>query len=168
MALEELHDLHGFRQFDQELLVPVEMMDVGRIASGEARHRGNVLPVGDRHEFGLMLAILAEGLDAERLLDQRLDADVVIVLFVLVGPFPGHATAPDAGDRRALFRFRAHAFGPHSSTTVSVTGSRTRVSFSTSPSFLSGSSAATPLPTPGKTGRPRGTLARARDRKKAS
>jgi ribonuclease BN (tRNA processing enzyme) len=38
VALEEPQDLHGFRQFDQELLVAVEVMDAGRIASGEARH----------------------------------------------------------------------------------------------------------------------------------
>ena len=36
-----------------------------------------------------------------------------------------------------------------------------RVSFSTSPCCFNGSSAATPLPTPGKTGRPRGTRSRA-------
>src|SRR5216683_473428 len=125
-------------------------------------------PIGDRHELAFVLAVLPEGLHAQSLLDQRFDPDLVVVGFVLVRPLPPDTPAPDPRDRRPSCRLLAHRCGPHSCTTVSVTGSSMRVSRSTSPCFLSGSSAATPLPTPGKTGRPRGTLACARVRKKAS
>src|ERR1041384_2584428 len=165
VAGEQPDDLHRLRQLDQKLRIAVEVVDVGGIAPGEARHRRDVLPVGDGHELALVLAILAECLYAERLLDQRHDADVVVVLLVFVGALAAHAAAPDAGDGRPLGIVH---FGPHSWTTVSLTGSSMRVSFNTSPCCFNGSSAATPLPTPGKTGRPRGTLASARDRKKAS
>src|SRR5262245_58180387 len=108
-------------------------MDAGRIAAGEGRHGLDALPVGDRHELALGVAILAQRLHTQGLLDQGRDADVVVLLLVLVGAFPRHATAPDARDGRTPFAGRAHALGPHSCTTVSLTGSSMRVSFSSSP-----------------------------------
>src|ERR1044072_8920976 len=86
MAGEQADDLHRLRQLDQKLRIAVEMMDVGGIAAGEAGHRRDVLPVRDGHELAFVLAILAEGLYAERLLDQRHDADVIVVILVFVGP----------------------------------------------------------------------------------
>src|SRR5262245_11702357 len=66
-------------------------------------------------------AILAQRLNAERRLDQRLDADVVVVGLVRVGVFGAGATAPDARNRgtrcdhlvahRLLLRFAGGAAG---------------------------------------------------------
>jgi hypothetical protein len=61
------------------------MMNLSGIAARELTHSLNVLPIGDRHELGLVLAVLAECLDTERLLDERLDSGFVVVGFVLVG-----------------------------------------------------------------------------------
>ena len=49
-----------------------------------------------------LLAVLAKGLHAKRLLDQRLDADLVVVGFIFVGALARRAAAPDAGDGRPL------------------------------------------------------------------
>src|SRR4029453_6207030 len=67
VAGEQPDDLHRLGQLDQKLRIAVEVVDVGGIAPGEARHRRDVLPVGDGHELALVLAILAERLHAERL-----------------------------------------------------------------------------------------------------
>ena len=67
MALEEAQDLHLFRQFDKEFLVPFEVMNLCGIAAGELAHGLDALPIGDRHELGFVFAVLTEGLNAERL-----------------------------------------------------------------------------------------------------
>ena len=85
MALQQLQHLHFLRELDEELPIPRQMMDSPRIAVREAAHRLDALPMGDRHELGLGRAILAEGLDGQRLPDQRFDADLVVVDLVLVG-----------------------------------------------------------------------------------
>ena len=54
-------------QLDQELRIALEMMDGGGLAAGERAHLLDALPIGDGHELGLVLAILAEGLDAQGL-----------------------------------------------------------------------------------------------------
>ena len=74
------------------------MMDAARIVACEARHGLDALPVRDRDELGLGVAILAELLDAQRLLFERLDAVFVEVVGVLVGAGEGGAAAPDARD----------------------------------------------------------------------
>ena len=53
--------------------IPIQMMNLGRVTAGEARHRFQALPVGNRHELGFHLSILAQGLNSHSFLDQRLD-----------------------------------------------------------------------------------------------
>jgi hypothetical protein len=53
-------DLDGLREFDQELGIAVEVVNLGRLAFGESRHRGEVWPIGDGREPTLVFAILAE------------------------------------------------------------------------------------------------------------
>jgi len=79
-----------------------QVMDLVGVAAGERTHRLDALPIRDRHELGLVRTILARRLHAERFLDQRLDADLVIVGFVFVGARPCRAAAPDADDVRLL------------------------------------------------------------------
>src|ERR671918_1352288 len=100
VALEEPQDLHPLRQLDQEFLIPLQMMDVKRVAGRERAHRLDVLPIGNRDELGLVLEILAKGLHAQRRLDERLDADFVVVGLVLVGAIASGAPAPDPGNCR--------------------------------------------------------------------
>ena len=85
MALEEAQDLHLLREFDEEFLIPFEMMNLCRIAARKFAHRFDALPIGDRHELGFVRAVLAQRLDTERLFAERLDTDFVVVGFVLVG-----------------------------------------------------------------------------------
>src|SRR5919106_2919085 len=96
MALEEAQDLHLLRKLGQEFLVPFEMMNLGGIPASERAHGLDALPIGDRHEFGFVPAILAERLDTERLVEERLDAGFVVVGFILVGAVAGGSPAPDA------------------------------------------------------------------------
>src|SRR5919106_954479 len=85
MAFEELQDLHLPRKLDQEFFIPLQMVNLERIAARELAHRFDTLPIGDRHEFGLVLEILAKRLHAQCHVDERLDAGFVIVDLVLVG-----------------------------------------------------------------------------------
>src|SRR5215831_3382539 len=85
MALEEAQVLHLLREFDEEFLIPFEMMNLCRIAARKFAHRFDALPIGDRHELGFVLAVLAQHLDTERLFAERLDTDFIVVGFVLVG-----------------------------------------------------------------------------------
>src|SRR3954471_17001507 len=103
MAGPQAQDLHLLRQLNRELRVPLKVMDAGRIASGEGRHRLDALPIRDRHELGLTLAILAERLDPHRFLDQGLDPDLVIVGLVFISPLGPGAAAPDPSDHWTLW-----------------------------------------------------------------
>jgi hypothetical protein len=78
MALTEAQDLHLFREFDEKFLIPFEMMNFSGIAACELAHGFDAFPIGDRHELGFVLAVLAQRLDTERLFDERLDAGFVI------------------------------------------------------------------------------------------
>jgi hypothetical protein len=68
MALEEAQNLHFLREFNEEFLIPFEMMNLSGIAACELAHGFDALPIGDRHELGFILAILAERLDTEAFL----------------------------------------------------------------------------------------------------
>lgn len=59
MASEEAQDLHLFRKFDKEFLVPFEMMNLGGVAACELAHGLYVFPIGDRHELGFILTVFA-------------------------------------------------------------------------------------------------------------
>src|ERR687891_2515614 len=100
MAFEEAQNLHLLRRFDKEFLVSFEGVNLCWIAARELAHRLDALPIGDRHELGFGLAVLAERLNAERLFDERLDANVVIVYFVLVGAIAWSSPAPDPNNGR--------------------------------------------------------------------
>src|SRR5262249_3072647 len=95
MALEEAQDLHLLREFDEEFLIPFEMMNLCRIAARKFAHRFDTLPIGDRHELGFVLAVLAQCLDTERLSAERLDTG-----FVLVGVIARGSPAPDSDNGR--------------------------------------------------------------------
>src|SRR4051812_8506053 len=75
-------------------------MDAGRIGSGKSGHCRNALPIRDRHELGLTLAIFPERLNPQRCLDQGLDPNLVVVRLVLVGPLRPSAAAPDPSNGR--------------------------------------------------------------------
>ena len=77
--------LHALRQLDQKLLVARQMVNAGRIAAGEPRHRLDALPIGDRDELALVRAILSQALHAHRLLDQGRDPDLIQIGLVFVG-----------------------------------------------------------------------------------
>src|SRR3954469_20782926 len=102
MAGPQAKDLHLLRQLDQELRVALKMVDAGRIASGKGRHRFDALPVRDRHELGLALAILPERLDPQRCLDQRLDPGLIVVGLVLICLLGLGAATPDPSNGRTL------------------------------------------------------------------
>ena len=61
--------LNAFRQLDEELSVALQMVNPVRVISHEAGHRLEALPVRDGDEFALVLAILPQRLNTERLLD---------------------------------------------------------------------------------------------------
>ena len=67
MTFEEAQDLNLLRKFDEEFLIPVEMMHRSGIAACELAHGLDAFPIGDRHELGFILAILVQRLDTERL-----------------------------------------------------------------------------------------------------
>ena len=96
MALEEAQDLHLLRKLDQECLVPFEMMNPCGIAARELAHGLDAFPIGNRHELGVVLAVLAERLNTQRLVEERLDAGLVVVGFVRVGAVARGSPAPDA------------------------------------------------------------------------
>src|SRR5262245_59250046 len=100
--------LHLLRKLDQKLFVAVQMVDPSRIAVREAAHRLQAFPIRDRHELGLVLAVLAERLDSERLVQKRFDAGFVVVSLVLVCQAARGAAAPDADNRRCLGRQSVH------------------------------------------------------------
>ena len=52
------------------------------IIACERAHGLNGLPIRDRHELGIVLAVLPERLDPQRFLDQGLDAGFVVVRLV--------------------------------------------------------------------------------------
>jgi hypothetical protein len=108
MTLEETQDLHLLWEFDEELLIPIEMMNLSGIAARELTHGFDALPIGDRHEFGFVLAILPKRLNAECLFDKRLDANLVIVDFVLVGELARGSPAPDPNNCGLFRDLRAH------------------------------------------------------------
>src|SRR3954471_21516895 len=57
------------------------MMHAGRIGSGKSGHCRKALPIRDRHELGLTLAIFPERLNAQRCLDQGLDPDLIVASY---------------------------------------------------------------------------------------
>src|SRR5262245_26917713 len=109
MALEETQDLHPLRKLDQEFIVPFEVMNLRRITARELAHGLNALPIGNRHELGFVLAVLAERLNTQCLVEERLDAGLVVVGFVLVGAVTQGSPAPDADNGGLLERRGVHA-----------------------------------------------------------
>src|SRR6266545_2655667 len=77
-------------------------MNTGRFISSEARHCLDTFPIRDRHELGLVRAVLPEGLNPHRFLDQGFDADLVTISLIFVRTMSLGATAPDAGNCWAL------------------------------------------------------------------
>src|SRR3954470_24400885 len=100
MAGQQAQDLNLFRQLDPELRIPLKVTDAGRIRSGKGGHCREALPIRDRHEFGLTLAIFPERLNPQRCLDQGLDPNLVVVDLVLVCPLRPSAAAPDPSNGR--------------------------------------------------------------------
>src|SRR3546814_1874990 len=88
--------LYPFRQLDQELRIALQMMDAPRVVAGEARHRLDAFPVGDRHELALVRPVLPQHMHAQGLVGERLDAVFVEIPCVVVGPGARRAAAPDA------------------------------------------------------------------------
>ena len=72
MAGEQLEDLHRLRQLDQELRIPLKVVNAGRIGSGKGRHCRKAFLIRDRHKLGLALAVLPERLNSQRCLNQGL------------------------------------------------------------------------------------------------
>src|SRR5215207_11536912 len=68
------------------------------IIACERAHGLNGLPIRDRHELGIVLAVLPEGLDAERRPDQQPDTGIVVIGLVFVNPLDRGPSAPDARD----------------------------------------------------------------------
>src|SRR5262245_29107508 len=96
MAREEAQDLHLFRQLEQEFLIPFEMMNRCRSTARELAHGLDVFPIGNRHELSVVFAVLAERLDTQHLVEERLDAGFIVVGFVLIGAVTRGSPAPDA------------------------------------------------------------------------
>ena len=67
-------ELNALRQFDQELGVAIEMMNLDRVALCEGGHRLDVRPVGDSREPRFLVPVLAKELDAEGNLLKRRNA----------------------------------------------------------------------------------------------
>ena len=81
--------------FDEELGIAREMMGSRRVRPGA--HVGDTVPVGDRHEFALALAIFAQHLHAPRaLVQQRLGPMRQPILLVLVGLVAARSSTPYA------------------------------------------------------------------------
>src|SRR5918999_2269914 len=100
MAREEAKDLNLLREVDEEFAITFEMMNLSRIAAREVTHGLDALPIGDCHELGFVLAVLAERLNTEGLFDERLDAGFIIVDFVLVGALARGSPTPDPNNGR--------------------------------------------------------------------
>src|SRR5262245_14727041 len=90
-------------------------MNTGRITSCEARHGLDTFPIGDRHVLGLVRAVLPEALHPHRFLDQGFYAGLVVISLIFIRTLSLDATAPDAGNCRALrvvsHRNLRHAIG---------------------------------------------------------
>src|SRR3954462_14535413 len=78
------------------------MVDAHRIGSGKGHHCRKALPIRDRHELGLTLAVFPERLNAQRCLDQGLDPDLIVIGLVLVCPLGPGAATPDPSKGRTL------------------------------------------------------------------
>src|SRR5262249_10146472 len=110
MTRKEAQDLHLLREFDEKFAIPFEVMNLSGMAARELAHGFDALSVGDSHELGFVLAVLAQCLDTERLFDERLDAGFVVVRFVLVGALARGSPAPDTNNDRPFdSRFVHHA-----------------------------------------------------------
>jgi len=68
-----------------------QVMDLCWISAGKTRHRLDAFPIGDSHELGLPIAILAERLDTKSLLDERFDPGLKAVLLVFISPLTFYA-----------------------------------------------------------------------------
>src|SRR5438046_6754200 len=108
MASEKAQDLHLLRQFDQELLVTFEMMNLRRIAARQLAHRLDTFPIGNRHELGFVLAVRPERLNTQRLAEEWPNANFVGVGFVLIGEMARGSPAPDPDNRVVLLSRSGH------------------------------------------------------------
>jgi hypothetical protein len=125
MALEEPQNLGLLRELAEGLPISRQVMNSLPIAAREAAHGLNALPVGGRYELGLGPAVFAKGLDGQRLLDQRLDADLVVVGLVVAGSFltfacSGFTPPSPQPTRKRSFRIRppSPAQGPRSTSST--------------------------------------------------
>ena len=94
--------LYILRQLNQKFRIAIEVMDSGRFVACKARHCVSAFPIGDCHELCLVRAIRPECLDAQGLLGQRFDSDLVVVGLIFVSTVSFGATTPDASYRWAL------------------------------------------------------------------
>jgi hypothetical protein len=78
------------------------MMNLRGIATCNLAHGLDAFPIGKRHELGFILAVLAERLDTQGLVEERLDACFVVVGFVLVGAVARGSPTSDADNGRLL------------------------------------------------------------------
>jgi len=93
-------DLDKLGQFDQELGITIEMVNLGRFALGEGGHRFEVAPVGDGREPALMFTILPEQLDTKGGFLQRRDSCGFQISLITIRDVRPRSAAPDAGDGR--------------------------------------------------------------------
>ena len=73
-------------------------MNLLGIAACELAHRLDTSPIGNRHELGFVLAVRAERLNTQRLAEERLHANFVVVGVVLIGVLARGSPAPDPDD----------------------------------------------------------------------
>src|SRR6188472_2354361 len=101
MRRADCQDLHTIRQFDEEFGVSSKVMNTSRIAASQARHRLDALPIRNRHELRIGFPVLSECLYSQGFLEERLDADLVVVFLVLIGAVSRRPPPPDARNSRS-------------------------------------------------------------------
>jgi hypothetical protein len=78
------------------------------VPARELAHGLDAFPIGDRHELGFVLAVLAERLDTQCLGEERLDAGFIVIGFIGVGMVAQGSPAPNTSNTGLLLRRDVH------------------------------------------------------------